>query len=109
MSAVGKSLLDPQVSSCSEQQAHQTTEAGNASQTCIGSKSQHSADNAKLQQLWEDAQAAMQESQSAECWSCQGGNVQQPTEASAAERTPDLEPLSSCVHGPTSVFDQVLA
>ena len=77
-----------------EKQPHENSEAGAASQSFTSSNNQHGRANVKLQQLWEDAQAAMQHSQSADCG--QGGAVQQLIETSAAKSCRVLDPMSSC-------------
>lgn len=89
----------------SEKQPHSSVEAGNASHTRIGSTGQHGTDNANLQQLWEDAQAAMQTNASSD--GCPGCNVQPPTEMSAAESSLMLGPMPSCAQDSASIADRV--
>lgn len=98
-------LVTLQACSYSDKQPHQTTQAGDATETDAGSNGQHGAVNAELQQLWEDAQAAMQHSQAADC--CQGGAVQQLFEVSAAESSQVLDPMSSCANELAPMADQV--
>lgn len=93
-----------QASNWSEQQYHEANEAGNVRHSCISSDSPHSMGNAELEQLCE---AAMQDTQSAECWFGQAGTPQQAAKSPAASGIQELDPMPICARLPTFIANEV--
>ncbi|KAL3140610.1 hypothetical protein ABBQ32_005180 [Trebouxia sp. C0010 RCD-2024] len=94
-----------QASNWSEQQYHEANEAGNVRHSCISSDSPHSMGNAELEQLCE---AAMQDTQSAECWFGQAGTPQQAAKSPAASGIQELDPMPICARLPTFIANELL-